>query len=287
MSQINSDYMSNEDLFVLKDCSIENFKEFYNESCYSIIMLDCDATATVDNVRYVLAASTILFLTPLQTIALSSRSCATVRMLQFHGDYYCIEYHKKEVACNGVLFNNIYVAPVVEPNTQESQEVELIMGQLLAYSSSKDDLTTPIIKSYLQVLLAICSRIKQKSKSVCDVKSVSDRVAEDFQALLESHFLKERNPSFYALNLHMEPAYFSRRIKTLLGKTPTKLIQERVILEAKRLLHLTFKTVKEIAHELSFEDEYYFSRYFKREVGVSPLQFREKVGISVVAKKSI
>ena len=66
-----------------------------------------------------------------------------------------------------------------------------------------------------------------------------------------------------------------------------QLIQERVTLEAKKLLHLTYKSVKEIAAELNFEDEFYFSRYFKKNVGVSPLRYREKVGISIVAKISM
>ena len=57
-----------------------------------------------------------------------------------------------------------------------------------------------------------------------------------------------------------------------------------MILEAKKLLHLTYKSIKEIAQELDFEDEFYFSRYFKKEVGLSPKQFRDSVGISIVAK---
>ena len=57
-----------------------------------------------------------------------------------------------------------------------------------------------------------------------------------------------------------------------------------MVLEAKKLLHLTYKSIKEIAQELDFEDEFYFSRYFKKEVGLSPKQFRDSVGISIVAK---
>ena len=74
------------------------------------------------------------------------------------------------------------------------------------------------------------------------------------------------------------------QVKKQYGKTPSKLIRERLTLEAKRLLHLTYKSIKEIAHELGFNDEFYFSRYFKKEVGVSPKVFREKVGISIAAK---
>ncbi|KKX52224.1 helix-turn-helix domain-containing protein [Sphingobacterium sp. IITKGP-BTPF85] len=50
------------------------------------------------------------------------------------------------------------------------------------------------------------------------------------------------------------------------------------------MLHLTYLSVKEIAAKLQFEDEFYFSRYFKKNVGISPSGFRERVGISIVAK---
>ncbi|MBJ5570629.1 AraC family transcriptional regulator, partial [Salmonella enterica subsp. enterica serovar Typhimurium] len=75
----------------------------------------------------------------------------------------------------------------------------------------------------------------------------------------------------------------SKKIKSLFNKTPSQIIQERVILEAKKQIHLTRKSFKEIALELNFNDEFYFSKYFKKYTGVSPTQFRKEVGISIVA----
>ena len=78
----------------------------------------------------------------------------------------------------------------------------------------------------------------------------------------------------------------SKRSQRYFSKTPSELIQERVILEAKKLLHLTRKSVKEISFSLNFEDEHYFSRFFKKSVGISPQIYREKAGISKVADLS-
>lgn len=77
---------------------------------------------------------------------------------------------------------------------------------------------------------------------------------------------------------------FNKQVKKQLGKAPSQLIAERLILEAKRLLHLTHKSIKEIASELGFEDRFYFSRFFKKEVGVAPKIFRQQVGISIAAQ---
>ncbi|MEX0662390.1 MAG: helix-turn-helix domain-containing protein [Balneolaceae bacterium] len=62
------------------------------------------------------------------------------------------------------------------------------------------------------------------------------------------------------------------------NKTLTELISERIIIEAKRELYLTNKPIKEIAFELGYEDEYYFSRFFKKNADVSPQFYRETVG---------
>jgi len=91
--------------------------------------------------------------------------------------------------------------------------------------------------------------------------------------------------NFYAEKMNLTSDVFSRKIKSQLGRLPSALIQERVVLESKKLLHLTYLSVKEIALKLQFDDEHYFSRYFKKYVGVSPTDFRLQVGISIAASK--
>ncbi|WP_317127050.1 helix-turn-helix domain-containing protein [Chryseobacterium carnipullorum] len=93
--------------------------------------------------------------------------------------------------------------------------------------------------------------------------------------------------SFYSGKLHITNDTLSKAVKKEFNKTPSQLINERTTLEAKRLLHLTYRSVKEIASELGFHDEFYFSRYFKKSVGCSPKMYREKVGISIEAKMSM
>ena len=58
------------------------------------------------------------------------------------------------------------------------------------------------------------------------------------------------------------------------------MISERIIIEAKRELYLTSKPVKEIAYHLGYTDEYYFSRFFKANAGVSPQIYRDTVGFA-------
>ncbi|MGE8378249.1 MAG: helix-turn-helix domain-containing protein, partial [Sphingobacterium sp.] len=110
---------------------------------------------------------------------------------------------------------------------------------------------------------------------------------DGFEQLLENEYKKHKSVSFYAEYYNLSSAAFTKKVKQKWGKSPSTLIQERIVLESKRLLHLTTKSIKEIAAELQYLDEFYFSRFFKKMTGVSPKVFREQVGVSIVAKKSM
>jgi AraC-like DNA-binding protein len=224
----------------------------------------------------------ILFSTPLQTIHLKGQF-HEISMLQFHGDYYCIEYHKKEVSCNGILFNNVYSNPCI-PLTRESlADFSGILESLdneLSVSKPFDS----IVVTLIQLLLAKATSIRMKRRTQ-NLKR--DEKMELFRELLDKYFITIRKPADYAKLLGVSPNSLTKRCKVYFRKTPSELISERIVLEAKKRLHLSRQTVKAIAHALKFDDEHYFSRFFKKVTKVSPQTFRKKTGISVVADLSI
>lgn len=252
-----------------------------------MLLFEGEGQFEIDFVPYYFSGSTILFLTPHQSFRWIESNLTDIQILRFHGDYYCIEYHKKEVACNGLLFNNIYENPHFTIAPYLFQEIQTLLDKMQCEWNSTDEnsFSNSILKSYLQLILALAS--KEKSKILDDKKSLTDSIALDFQKQLENHFATERTVAFYAELFHLNPKTFSKRIKEQFNKTPMALIKERVILEAKKLLHLTYLQINEIASRLNFEDEFYFSRYFKKEVGLSPANYRNSVGIAELAQKSM
>ena len=110
-----------------------------------------------------------------------------------------------------------------------------------------------------------------------------DELMERFQQLLNEHYLTLHKPQDYADLLAMSSNTFTKRCTKYFKKPPSHLITERLVLEAKKQLHLTRKSIKEIAYALNFEDEFYFSRVFKKFTNVSPQAFRDMTGISIVA----
>jgi AraC family transcriptional activator of pobA len=95
---------------------------------------------------------------------------------------------------------------------------------------------------------------------------------------IEDNFKTKHSAGNYASLLNISPKALAKISKTYFNKTLTDLIAERIIIEAKRELYLTNKTVKEIAYELGYDDEHYFSRFFKINADVSPQLYRETVG---------
>jgi AraC family transcriptional activator of pobA len=276
---------------LLKQISIQNtssntFLELINFPYYQIILFNGSASFEINLTQYKCTDRTILFLTPYQQFRWLDETAIDLQWIQFHGDYYCIEYHKNMISCNGLLFNTIYEKPFFKINNYYYGElVNTIekMGNELR-SELVNPFTDSIVKSYLQLILAISS--KEKSKYLSDVKpnELPNTDLVNFQDLVEKNYKSERSVTYYADKFSMSSDAFSKKIKKQFSRSPSTLINERVILEAKKLLHLTYRSIKEIALELNFDDEFYFSRYFKKNVGVSPSYYRRNVGISIVAK---
>lgn len=102
-------------------------------------------------------------------------------------------------------------------------------------------------------------------------------VLRNFQQLINKHFRTIKLPREYAELLYITPNHLNALCQDLLGKTAGELIRERILLEAKRMLTNAGMTVTQIAHELNFVDNSYFSRFFKKYEGITPDEFRKNL----------
>lgn len=103
----------------------------------------------------------------------------------------------------------------------------------------------------------------------------STEISMRFKHMLPQYVRQQKRPSFYASRLCISEVYLNESVKKCTGMTPSEWIGATIILEAKRLLRSTSLSAKEVAHELGFEDHAYFSRFFKKRSGTTPLEFRK------------
>ena len=200
-------------------------------------------------------------------------------MVNFHPEFFCLHKHRKEVSCNGVLFNNIYESPVISLTIDEAQYLLTIITGLKVEMERPGTPQLEALISYLKILLINASRIKIERR---DLEYVSiengPAILSNLKDAIDEHFQSLHSPGDYAGLLNISTAALNRLSKTHFNKTLSNLIADRIITEAKRQLYLTAKSVKLIAHELGFNDEFYFSRFFKSNVAISPQFFRDTVG---------
>ena len=105
----------------------------------------------------------------------------------------------------------------------------------------------------------------------------STEITVKFKQMLPKFVRRQKKPSFYANELCISEVYLNEVVKKTTGMTPSGWINVAILLEAKRMIRSTTLTVKEIAHNLGFEDHAYFSRLFKKNTNMTPLEFRNTI----------
>jgi len=137
-----------------------------------------------------------------------------------------------------------------------------------------------ILAGYLKIFMILFRRQLEATSPLLQQRT-KDILANAFFSLLENHFREEKSVTHYANKLFVTPNYLNQIIKTTTGY-PTKYhIQQRLLHEAKRVVHYRSASLKEIAYDLGFADSSHFSKFFKNVSGVSFSVFK-KHGVSVL-----
>lgn len=144
------------------------------------------------------------------------------------------------------------------------------------YIQKNNKLHYSLLKDSCNTLIAflISQFLDHKTQEAC--LSRFEIISKAFRQLLETNYRTSRRPGEYADKLNISTSYLNECIKNTSGSSVSQHIQNRIILEAKRLLYHSGKSVKEISFELGYEDYSYFSRIFTKATGMSALSFRNK-----------
>lgn len=210
-----------------------------------------------------------------QAFALFPQLQTKVLMLLFHPNFFCIETYQHEVGCNGVLFNQIYDASPIVVSPKEGDELLPLLHHIQEESVMNEIATGELVFSYLKIFLVKLTRLKTaQSPTIRSLKSLPSHL-EQLMASINEHFASQHKASFYADALSLSVKSLNNSCRQYFKKSISALINEKLLLKAKwELLH-TDKQIKAIADSLGFKDEYYFSRFFKKHIGLSPKHFRE------------
>jgi len=136
--------------------------------------------------------------------------------------------------------------------------------------------TTDLMRVLMLQLFILVNRVSAGDVSKGPA-SYNQTLLKSFQKLVEVHYKKLKLPKDYAALLYITPNHLNAVCKDLLGLQAGEIIRNRIILEAKRLLTNPKLTITEIALELNFNDNSYFTKFFRKTEDVTPEEFRKNI----------
>jgi AraC-like DNA-binding protein len=226
----------------------------------------------IDGKEYVFRKNDIIFLTEFHKI--QAKHICGVRLLQFNRPFYCILEHDIEIGCKGVLFFGASQLPNIQISDKELEKFETLWKMFTIEMQSDDNLQIEMLQMMLKRYLILCTRL-YKSQVNFPQENRDKDIIREFNFLVEKHFKTKHTVAEYADLLHKSPKTISNTFIKLGSKSPLQYIQDRKMLEAKRLLYYSSMQIKEIAYDIGFDDIQAFSRFFKKQECISPSMFKK------------
>lgn len=272
--KFESSYKSFEWLYIHSKEQRDAFNTHPFKKDISILFIPAGSHLRIDFNDFVTSKPT-LFFCGYQRIQILQGENITV--LNYNRDFYCIQIHDAEVACDGLLFQNAGQSQATELSTEEHLVIQNLFSEIGKELLLKDSSMEEMVRILLKQIIIRATRLWKEQQLPYQVTEVPAEVEfyRNFNQLVEIHFKKWHSVGDYAEVLGLTAKTLSNKFNRLKLLQPNEIIKSRILLEAKRLLCFTDWSVKEIAYELGYEDPAYFNRLFTGKVGDSPVVFRK------------
>ena len=254
----------------VSEISPEDAEQSHRHDRHSFFLLESGIVSIeIDFQKYDIKPSSVIYMHPNQVHRMLAFEDVTVYSCAVNNENLNPEYLK--------LLETIAPAkPIVLDKETFSVIVQAALFAMKLAERKSEKLYHFLLKDSCNTIVAlIISQYLQLSKSN-DKLSRFEMITKRFKEILERDFINIKKPASYAQNLNISTPYLNECVKNTTGYSVSYHIQERIILEAKRLLFYSNKSVKEIATELGYDDYPYFSRLFTKVTGMTAITFRIK-----------
>ena len=261
------------ELRVLDDNDCEVIKEPIESSLSILWFQDDQSELKIDGKSKRFYKNEILFLTEFHKIEINR--IGVIQFIRFNRSFFCIINHDSEIGCKGVLFFGSSNMPVIKIPKSDLRKFESFWKMFLLESEEQDSFQIEMIRTMLKRYVILCTRIYKDQNNLIHEEETS--LIREFNFLVEQHFRDKHKVADYASLLNRSPKTLSNIFQKHSSKSPLQFIQNRKILESKRLLGYSDFQVQEIGYQIGYDDIQSFSRFFKKQTGQSPISYRMNV----------
>lgn len=251
----------------------EIHQELHRHDSYFILFLEKGiGEHQIDFIPYPVGDYSVFFMRPGQVHQLIINKGSTGYLMKFASHFYYPKSKQSDQLLHKLSNKNFCK---LEMNSFKKLQATLLY--ILEEYTDKQEGYEEVIKANLGIFFIELMRQRKNTQNAATHNSpyFQERL-DDFLELLETHFSTLRLASEYAKMMNLSSYQLNAITKSMLGKTSSELIIDRIILESKRLLLATSNQINQIADQLGYEDSSYFIRFFKKHTGYSPESFRNK-----------
>lgn len=230
----------------------------------------------IDSNKYKIEPPCIFFMTPGQTHKLELSQDIDGYIFLFTSDFYLLNQSNKNKLLGFPFFHS--VTRENPPLAITQAEDNAFIKNLFVRGCNTVKAGNPseeIIRSLLDMILQTCNQLYPKEYKVLP-NNKGHITVKKLMLLIEENYHLNLKVNEYAEMLSITPNHLTQLVKQIAGKTTNEILQEKNILEIKRLLLYTNLTITEIAEQMNFADQSYFTKYYKKCTGQTPLQYRSE-----------
>ncbi|MDB5261650.1 MAG: AraC family transcriptional regulator [Adhaeribacter sp.] len=245
---------------------------------FYIILLVTQGTGThtIDFITYPVNPQTIFFISPGQVHAWELSTDTAGHILFFNTEFYRLASPQQKIY-RFPFFNTLLRNPLLPVSPAQAINITGLLKHISQEHAGHNRQWEEVIRYYLNILLIQLGRFFEDHYGHDRSAMPHYPAWEYLEELLEQHYKQHEPVSFYAAKLHISVRQLNGIAKNTLNKTVLELLQDRILLEARRLLTHSGLTITQVAAELGYFDNSYFARFFKKHTGQTPEQFRQSI----------
>ncbi|MEL6866847.1 MAG: helix-turn-helix transcriptional regulator [Bacteroidota bacterium] len=249
--------------------------EAHRHDYYTVLLVEEGRGQHIIDYRsYAFAPGQVYFVSPGQVHQVLFEAQPKGWVITFSKDFLIKNNITTHFIANFNLFRQFGEAPPLILDEVSQERLLRIIEEMNACLLPQLHYQKEALGALLQLFLIYCSNSCLLDTKQLDESNAGICILRDFKQLVDHKYREWHKVTNYATEIHITAKHLSQTVKTLTGKTAKVLIQDRIILEAKRLLLHSSLTIKEIAFQLGFEEPLHFSAFFKKMTQTAPSQFR-------------